>query len=880
MVGTRCDDCASISVTGSEVQLEATDAYIDRYLQSEAGIDAIISNLYRVDAPHGARFLDVGCNYGFGVRYARDVLGWQATGVEPSYAGRRGALDLGIEILDQYVTADTTLGDRFDVILASEVIEHVPDPAAFVAALRAHVAPGGTIVFTTPAAEVVTPASPFEAKQAIGRGGHHFLFSTKSFEDLLLRAGFGSVFVVRDGISLIATAAVEPGRALPVRSIGPSAQLMASFLDALVADPKSPPALATAMAVRHFRAVVNMAQDASRIEKALFERIVTQYGIDLTRPATVSAALAHSEDVPLFIAPAAFAAGMSRVVRRSDWSDAVDYFELAEMAVAEKSRRTPTFDGDSRIIEEQSRAHRLLALLHADPQRAVVEWQRLRALGQLIDSANWTVRLYVEAAAGKLPTLFDDTLAPVADAIVELGANGGDEHAMAAINGAYLLSRAAAAHGDRWCATQWCSMAELMLQTRTAVLADAWRDSAVQMLLGLRDEIATLNPEAIPSLVPMPGPDHEAILWEAAEPTTVSGGVSVVMALYRGEKFVCEALESIAAQTLAPLEVIVVDDGSSDNSVTLIESLDLPYDLRIVRQGNAGQSAARNRGIRAARGEFVAFLDQDDAWNPNHLELLESTLHSDPSLAWVFGDFDIIDGDGHTQSSAHLVQTGVVLKRPTVADIVRTDIMALPSASLMRRSALLRVRGFDRRLSGYEDDELYLRLYRAGYSLAFDRRIRVRYRTHDANASSTVAFLRSRLIYLRLLSEHYPGTHDRVGAAKLAAVRLLRSTTFEYVGALVSHNDLLARTIAWAMSRMMPLVNDRSLRRRLVLHIMMNPALLRAGLRASGVLPSAVRRRLLPPMALVARNRMHGSTRRDAAAIDLDDRPQWMRASA
>ena len=877
MLGTRCPECGSITVQGGELEFEPDDAFIDGYLQSEGGVGTIIANLYCVDAPSGARFLDVGANYGFGVRYARDVLGWNATGVDPSYAGRRGARELGVEILDQYVTAETMLEHRYDVILASEVIEHVPDPAAFVTALRVHLAPGGTVVLTTPAAEVVAPETQVQGMQAVGPGGHLFLFTAEGLKQFLAREGFGSVSVVRNGQALCATAAVESGRALNAVATGPSSEEVADYLALLVDDPTSPPVLRTAMAVRHYRALVNMGRDASDVERRLFARVTEHLGVDLGSPAALTASLAGREEVPLLIAPAAFAAGMRRVVHRHDWAEAVDYFALAESAVAEKRRRAHTFDGDSRLIEAQSRAHRLLALLHADPPRAVAEWQRLLNSGQLIDPASWTLRLYVEAAALGNPTLFDEALVPVADAIVELGTAGGEQHTIAAINGAYLLSRAAAAYGDRWCATLWASVAEQVMQARHGVVPDDWRSSAEQLLRGLRGEILELKAEAIPSVVPMPGPEHESIVWADAAPDAAElGGISVVVALYQGERFVREALESIASQTRQPLEVIVVDDGSTDDSVALIESLALPFELRILRQGNAGQSAARNTGIRAARGEYIAFLDQDDAWWPHHLEVLAETIATNPSLAWVFGDFDLIDDNGHTLVSSYLTETSVLLDRRTVADLVRTDIMALPSASLMRRSALMRVRGFDRRLSGYEDDELYLRLCRLGYTIAAQVRTRVRYRTHGANASSSVGFLRSRLVFLRQLTEHYPPTPGRAGAAEIAADRLLRSTTSEYFAALVERNDLLARTISWAIERIIPITRGVSPYNRLGLRLMRRPGLMRATLRVVGALPGPLRRRLLPSLAAQAYDRL-SPPRGPATSIDLGDRPAWMR---
>lgn len=876
VVGTRCTVCGSVTVHGAEMEYEADDPFIDRYLQAEGGIDAIVANLYRVDAPAAARFLDVGANYGFGVRWARDMLGWRAVGVEPSYAGRRGARELGVEILGQYVTADTMLDERFDVILASEVVEHLSDPGAFITVLRDHLAPGGTLVLTTPAAEVITPATAVEGMQAVGTGGHVFLFSAPALADFLRRHGFGSVAVARDGMAMSAVATIEPDRALDARARGPQPAEVATFLQSLVTDPASPPVLATAMAVRHYRALVNLGQDAPAVEHDMVERVRTTTGLDLAAPAALAAALPTLDTLPLLIAPAAFAAGMVRVVHRRDWAQAVDYFALAEAAVAENNRRSHSHDGDARLILAQSRAHRLLALLHSDPAAAVAEWRRLLAAGELVDAAEWTVRLFVEAHALGRPQLFDVGLDAISDAIGELGAGDTEQQAVAAVDGAHLLARAAIARGDRWCATQWISIAEAVMQVRAERLAPDWAEQATRMLAATRTDLQPLRAEAIPSLVPMPGHEHESILWASAERDEVPGGVSVIMALYNGERYVVEALESVAAQTHAPLEVIIVDDGSHDDAVARIQSLPLPFSPRILRQGNAGQSAARNTGIRAARGGYIAFLDQDDAWRPDHLARLIAAIEADDRLAWVFGDFDLVDESGSTRVQSYLTTTGVLLDRRTIIDLVRTDIMALPSASILRRSALVAERGFDRRLSGYEDDELAIRLFRAGWRIAPALDVRARYRTHDANASGSVAFLRSRLVFLQLLLTLYPGGQAGASAPEAAAERLLRSTTAEYFVALVARDDALARTIAWATERMLPISEGVSPYHRSGLRLMRRPRLMRAAMQVAGALPGPVRRRVLPPMALQAHEQLR-RRRRATGVFTLDGRPDWLR---
>ncbi|MCI0380021.1 MAG: glycosyltransferase family 2 protein, partial [Gemmataceae bacterium] len=123
--------------------------------------------------------------------------------------------------------------------------------------------------------------------------------------------------------------------------------------------------------------------------------------------------------------------------------------------------------------------------------------------------------------------------------------------------------------------------------------------------------------------------------------------VSVIVPLYNKAKYVERALTSISAQTAHDLEILVVDDGSTDGGGDMAERF-AELRLRLIRQDNAGPGAARNRGLAEARGEFVAFLDADDEWLPDYLEknlaLLEGSdaacatagysLEPDGKLTW------------------------------------------------------------------------------------------------------------------------------------------------------------------------------------------------------------------------------------------------------
>jgi glycosyltransferase involved in cell wall biosynthesis len=110
--------------------------------------------------------------------------------------------------------------------------------------------------------------------------------------------------------------------------------------------------------------------------------------------------------------------------------------------------------------------------------------------------------------------------------------------------------------------------------------------------------------------------------------------VSCVVPVFNGERHLAEALDSILAQTHRPIEVVVVDDGSTDGSTSVAERYGEP--VRVVRQANAGPTAARDAGVRVASGELLAFLDADDLWLPEKLAVQLEHLAAHPSLDATF----------------------------------------------------------------------------------------------------------------------------------------------------------------------------------------------------------------------------------------------------
>lgn len=261
--------------------------------------------------------------------------------------------------------------------------------------------------------------------------------------------------------------------------------------------------------------------------------------------------------------------------------------------------------------------------------------------------------------------------------------------------------------------------------------------------------------------------------------------IAAIIPLYNGAPFIEAALNSVLAQILPASEIIVVDDGSTDNGPDLVERMAANHPITLIRKENGGQGSARNMGVRHASARLVAFLDQDDMWYPNHLSELAAPFRSVryPELGWVYSNLDEVDIDGF------MVTRGCLDRKPEVEHPKRsltgclmTDMFVLPTSSLISREAFERVGGFDERLVGYEDDDLFLRLFRHGYDSVYLPRALAKWRIYSSSASFSSSMGRSRMIYFRKLIETFaPDARrntDYIG--ELIAPRFCPELLFEY----------------------------------------------------------------------------------------------------
>jgi glycosyltransferase involved in cell wall biosynthesis len=260
-----------------------------------------------------------------------------------------------------------------------------------------------------------------------------------------------------------------------------------------------------------------------------------------------------------------------------------------------------------------------------------------------------------------------------------------------------------------------------------------------------------------------------------------TGDVTVVMALFNGGNLVRETLESIVTQSIPPQKIIVVDDGSKDASPALVARFAKahrgPSQVTVIRKENGGQGSARNAGAAKTTTEFVAFIDQDDTWSRDHLEVLLEGFADKPERGWIYSDFRHINAEGKTVFRHYLKQTHYRVPEQSFTGLLRQDLMMLPSASLIRTRAFRDSGGFDTQFRGYEDDDLFLRIFQAGWNFAFEPRDVTNYRIHDENSSRQSTFIRSRERFYLKYRDAFEAQGPEAGAAyrELIAERMTRS---------------------------------------------------------------------------------------------------------
>ena len=235
---------------------------------------------------------------------------------------------------------------------------------------------------------------------------------------------------------------------------------------------------------------------------------------------------------------------------------------------------------------------------------------------------------------------------------------------------------------------------------------------------------------------------------------------SVVIPTHNRSGFLCQAVESALAQTYPNVEVIVIDDGSTDDTADAMAR----YDSRVhyIRQANRGVAAARNAGIRVAKGDYLSFLDDDDLFCSHKIERQVQLLRRQPDAGLIHCRYCIVDQDGSELYRAGILKEGDVLRELLYSNFVWMG------APLMRRTCLDSVGLFDEKVPAVTADwDMWLRIAQAGYRFACAQELLGAYRAHQDSMMGDVAELeRGVLVVLEKAFARLPRSADTVAQQK------------------------------------------------------------------------------------------------------------------
>jgi glycosyltransferase involved in cell wall biosynthesis len=208
--------------------------------------------------------------------------------------------------------------------------------------------------------------------------------------------------------------------------------------------------------------------------------------------------------------------------------------------------------------------------------------------------------------------------------------------------------------------------------------------------------------------------------------------ISVIIPVYNGEATICKTIQSVLNQTHSNFELLIINDGSTDNTLEVISSVQ-DSRIQVFSYKNAGQGTSRNRGLRQAKGEYVSFIDADDLWTVEKLEDQLTALQQYPEAAVAYSWTDYVNELGEFISHApqRFYQGNVYTK------LLLSDFIGSGSNVLIRKSAILELNGFDQSLPPAEDWDMWLRLA-AQYPFTVVPKPQILYRVSPHSSSFNV----------------------------------------------------------------------------------------------------------------------------------------------
>jgi len=229
--------------------------------------------------------------------------------------------------------------------------------------------------------------------------------------------------------------------------------------------------------------------------------------------------------------------------------------------------------------------------------------------------------------------------------------------------------------------------------------------------------------------------------------------VAVIIPFWNGSNWIQRAIKSAVNQTTPADELIIVDDGSKPEESEHLRRIanDFPA-VKILTKNNGGQGSARNHGVANCESAFICFLDQDDYFTPDHIEILKSAVPPEPAqFGFAYGSYHTADESGiiRIANQLHRDQGQSHPRSSNPLELVSRDLYILPSASIISRDAFLSVGGFDPQFRGYEDDDLFSRIISAGYAYYYTPKPVYVWCQHKNSTSWSPTMRRSAFLYYR-----------------------------------------------------------------------------------------------------------------------------------
>lgn len=239
--------------------------------------------------------------------------------------------------------------------------------------------------------------------------------------------------------------------------------------------------------------------------------------------------------------------------------------------------------------------------------------------------------------------------------------------------------------------------------------------------------------------------------------------ISVVIPTYNAEKTIQETVFSVQSQTFSDIEIIIINDGSTDRTLEIIQNIS-DSRIKVFSYKNRGLPTARNRGIAQATGEFISFIDADDLWTPDKLERQLAALESHPEAGIAYSWTQLIDEQGHFLHRYH----PVFFEGDVYTEILVNNFVSNGSNILVRKETVLSVGEFDSTLKSCEDWDFYIRLA-AKYHFAIVPDWQILYRQSSTAMSSKVEVMKtSALVVISKAYESAPPEYQHLKSRSLS----------------------------------------------------------------------------------------------------------------